>query len=660
MKFQRGLTTAILAALICLPFYGQEPKTEKQDTVKRSSAWTLNFPLGEHVPSTIDTLLYNYQRQAIPSMQTDEFLTTGNLGAPSLTLTFADRPERGAFFFDRNLQTWMQTGRTQKFYNVYIPMTLASYNFGGNRESNQDRLRAVFAGNVNRRIGIGAHIDYLYSKGAYNYQAVKDYIYGFSGYYLGDRYEFQGFWDQNNMLNKENGGITNDLYITDPAVLQGGVDKIEPKAIPTNLTTAQSRLHASQFYMNHAYKIGYWQDEVVNDTLNRQIYIPVVKFVYAMDWKRGRHNFLNLQATEAQKFWRNTYFNDSETRDRTTYSALSNTVGIQMLEGFKPWVKFGLSAYLTYENRRYTQFKADSLTDASGTLTPLPEFYGSMKHKASQNLLWAGGRIDKSNGKHLTYAAEAKFGIMGDVAADLLLSGEATGRFRLFGDTVMIGAKVSFRNDEPGYLLNHYISNHFIWDNDFGKKRSLDIGGSLTIPWTNTRLDIAFSNVQNLIYFDSVSMPRQAGKSIHVFMARLHQELHFGIWNWNNTLTYQACTDQNTLPLPALSIYSNMYLSFRAFRVLQMQIGVDCDYYTRYNGYSYQPATTVFTLQNGPKVGNYAFCNAYITAKLYRTRFFVLWSHVNQGWFGNNYFAMPGYPLNPRRLQFGLSVDFAN
>ena len=241
-----------------------------------------------------------------------------------------------------------------------------------------------------------------------------------------------------------------------------------------------------------------------------------------------------------------------------------------------------------------------------------------------------------------------------------MLAGKAEGKFRLLGDTVIISANASFKNEEPGYLLNHYISNHFIWNNDFGKTRTVALGGALTIPWTRTRIEVGFRNVQNLIYFDTVSMTRQAAKSIHVFTARLQQNLHIGIWNWNNTITYQACTDQTLLPLPALSIYSNMYLSFRAFRVLQLQIGVDCDYYTRYNGYLYQPATMTFHLQNGPKVGNYAFCNAYLTAKLYKTRFFVLWSHVNQGWFGSNYFSMPGYPLNPRRLQFGLCVDFAN
>ena len=46
--------------------------------------------------------------------------------------------------------------------------------------------------------------------------------------------------------------------------------------------------------------------------------------------------------------------------------------------------------------------------------------------------------------------------------------------------------------------------------------------------------------------------------------------------------------------------------------------------------------------------------------KLSKARFYVMFSHVNQGWFGNDYFSMPDYPLNPRRFQLGVSVDFAN
>ena len=103
-----------------------------------------------------------------------------------------------------------------------------------------------------------------------------------------------------------------------------------------------------------------------------------------------------------------------------------------------------------------------------------------------------------------------------------------------------------------------------------------------------------------------------------------------------------------------------MFLNFKAFKVLEAQIGIDCSYYTKYYAPAYQPATMTFHTQDEMKCGNYAFCNAYATMKLYKVRFYVLYSHVNQGWFSKNYFSLPHYPLNPRTLQFGLSVDFAD
>ena len=105
-----------------------------------------------------------------------------------------------------------------------------------------------------------------------------------------------------------------------------------------------------------------------------------------------------------------------------------------------------------------------------------------------------------------------------------------------------------------------------------------------------------------------------------------------------------------------------MYLFFKAFKDLYVQFGVDCNYYTRYYAPVYQPATMTFHIQDEMKIGNYPFMNVYLNnfVKLKKTRFFVMFSHVNQGWFSKEYFSMPHYPLNPRRLQFGISVDFAN
>ena len=246
------------------------------------------------------------------------------------------------------------------------------------------------------------------------------------------------------------------------------------------------------------------------------------------------------------------------------------------------------------------------------------------------------------------------------MAGDVRIDGNVSTHFRLLCDTVAVTAYGSFCNEEAPYLMNHYRSNHFAWDNNFGKTRRLRIGGLLDIPHTGTRIDVGVENVQNLIYFNGECLPVQAGGSVQVFSARLEQKLHTGILNWDNTVTYQTTSDDAVIPLPKLTIYSNLYLKFKVAKVLSVQFGIDCDYYTRYYGVGYQPATASFYNQREVKIGNYPFMNIYANMKLSKTKFFVMMSHVNQGMTGSNYFVLPHYPMNPRRFQVGLSIDFAN
>lgn len=663
-----------LIAVLCtaIDITAQESHVDTHpDTIKSASnkdkhgtAWTLVSPLGEHKKAEIDTLLYNYQRQAIPSMQSDAYATTGNLGAEGINMIYLDREATSEFYFEDALKAWTTRLPNQKLYNVYAPMTLVGYNFAGNKQNHTDRLNVQFAGNVNRKIGVSAFLDYLYSKGCYDAQATKDFSWGAGVYYTGNRYEMQALYNHLNFLNKENGGITDDLYITDPAAVQGGVASIEAKSIPVNLSATHNRLTGTQFFTTHAFKLGFWRDEQVNDTLTREIYVPVTKFVYSLKYEDRHRFFKNSNAAQGQAFWQNHYFNSSETQENTRYWTLSNAIGIEMIEGFQKWAKFGLSAYAEYELRRFSQptFLPMNLPEGEDTgLTPLPENVAVMPGRVTQSLLWAGGRLQRTQGTLLNYAADARFGLVGEAAGQLDLKGDIATNFKMLGDTVSIAADVHFANKMPSYFLRKYVANHFAWDNDFGKIRTFRVGGTLTIPWTRTTLSAGVENVQNYVYLNPQSLPEQHSGNVQVFAARLDQRLHFGIWNWNNAITYQATSHSDVIPLPSLSIYSNMYLAFKAFKVLDLQIGVDCDYYTSYKGLQYQPALMAFRVQDpetAQKVGNFAFCNLYATARLYKVRFYVLWSHFNQGWFGSNYFSLPHYPLNPRRLQLGLSVDF--
>ncbi len=648
----------ILSALII----GSIVATGKETVVEPSFAWRATPPLGLHEEATIDTSLIDYSRQAVPSeVVSPAYATTGNFGTEGINMLFFERAPISDFFFRDAMEAWLSSQRNMKFYNTRIPMTLLSYNTGGGREAAQDRLKAVFSGNINARAQIGANIDYIYSKGSYNNQAAKGLIWGFSGSYIGERYELQAYFNHWNFLNKENGGITDDLYITDPAELQGGSTSVDTKSIPTRLTNAHSRLKGTQLYINNRYKIGYWQEESSEedeDSIVRRTYIPVSSFIWTLKFDNGEHNFRNDNRSEAEEFWQNTYLRPT-TLDVTSYWSLTNTFGISLLEGFHKYAKAGLGAFVTHQIRRYTQ-TPDTLDHSDPEIfTPFPD--GTYPENGTENLLWVGAQLTKRQGSLLRYNVTGQFGLIGSAAADLKVEGDVSTRFRLFGDTVSITGYGAFRNEAAPYLMKHYISNHFMWDNDFGKTRSLRIGGILNIPHTKTRIDVGVENIQNHLYFNDRSMPTQHGGSVQVFSASLNQDFRFKALNWNNRVTYQTSSNQDVIPLPQLTVYSNLYLLFKVAKVLNVQFGIDCDYYTSYNALGYQPALMSFYNQREVKVGNYPFMNAYINMKLSRARFYVLFSHFNQGMFGgSNYFSAAHYPLNPRRFQMGISVDFAN
>lgn len=633
----------------------------KKVKVEPSYAWSISEPLGLHYESTIDTLFLNYHKSFIPSHQSTAWATTGNFGASGQNQIFFQRKPTSDFFFQDAIDSWLPSVATQRYYNTRIPMTIISHNTGGNKYSNQDRTQVLFSGNVDKKLQLGGAIDYIYSKGSYNYQADKNFRWSLFGSYIGDRYEMQTFFNSYNYLGKENGGITDDQYITDPAKVQGGETKVDNKSIPTYLTAAHSKMTGLEFYLNQSYNVGHYkyQRDSVTDTIIGRTYIPVTRFIWTADFKTSKHLFLNQNAAQDQSFFENSYLSLTGTDETTRYWRLRNTLGVSLLEGFNKYAKFGFSVYATHEMRRYKQV----VDTVSGKELPegLVELPVTIDPTKTQQLLWVGGQLTKQRGSILTYAATAQFGLLGDVSGDIDIEGSVTTRFKLFGDTVSLKAYGYFKNLEAPYLLKQFVSNHYAWDNKFSKVQRFRAGGVLNLPWIYTSINVGYETLNNYIYFNNNSLPEQSSSAVHVLNASLTNHLGFGIFNWDNEVTYQTSSNTTVLPLPKFSIFSNMYLKFRIARVLDVQVGVDCNYYTKYHAPAYNPAIMSFYNQSEIECGNFAFADVYANFKLKKARFYVMYSHANKGLFGgNNYFSIPHYPLNPGRFQLGISVDFVN
>ena len=142
---------------------------------------------------------------------------------------------------------------------------------------------------------------------------------------------------------------------------------------------------------------------------------------------------------------------------------------------------------------------------------------------------------------------------------------------------------------------------------------------------------------------------------------RVDQDLRLGIFNWDNQVVYQTSSNQEVIPVPKLSLYSNMYLKTKIVNELTLQLGVDAHYHTKYFVPGYEPALLQFYNQRERKIGNYPIATAYANMHLKQTRFYVMYYNLaSQFMDPKEYFSLPGYPVNPAGIRIGVSVNLHN
>ena len=269
-----------------------------------------------------------------------------------------------------------------------------------------------------------------------------------------------------------------------------------------------------------------------------------------------------------------------------------------------------------------------------------------------------GGVLSKQRGRIFKYNVLAEIDLLGYKIGDFLLKGDLGGFFKLWNDSIALVAKGYIRSDEPSKYYQYYRSNHFRWDNNFGKTYRTNIGGTFSVPTRHFSLNVSVENVSNLVYFDNAALPAQFGGNIQVLAANLKQDFNFGKFTLENNVVYQLSSQQNILPLPTLALFHSLYYHDLWFRVLSVQVGANVRYHTEYFAPAYMPATGQFYAQSETKIGNYPLINAYLNFHLKRTRFFFEYYNVNQLFMNGAYYSMPKYALNPAIFKMGISWNF--
>lgn len=105
-------------------------------------------------------------------------------------------------------------------------------------------------------------MDYLYGRGYYANQSSSEFNASVFGSYLSDKYELHLLAGSNHIKLRENGGITDDVYITNPESLPNSYQSTD---IPTVLSRAWTRVYSQNLFLTQRYNIGYYRAKAVEN-----------------------------------------------------------------------------------------------------------------------------------------------------------------------------------------------------------------------------------------------------------------------------------------------------------------------------------------------------------------------------------------------------------
>lgn len=635
------------------------------------SCWKIDRQFGNMTEVPVDTLQHDFQNTNDTGGPTGHYTYLGNLGSPRISHVFFERKDPEQFFFLDPYDFTVVEPEDVVYTNTKSPFTNLTYYKQGGSSDGEERFKAYFAVNANKRLGFGFNIDYVYGRGKYMNQSTALFNGNLFAYYLGDKYNMHFSFINDNLKVAENGGIVDDRYVTRPLDMAEGGKVYANDEIPTNLSQVWNHNTGYHAFLTHRYNVGFYRENPdAKDTVNTEIFVPVTSFLHTVKVDINRRKYISYDEAQNQQYFQNNYLTDVQ-RDETKQLAVKNTIGISLREGFNKWAKAGLTAFMSHEYRRFTM--TDTLARTPGQRIPTDYV---------ENTISAGGQLIKEQGQTLHYNVMGEIALVGEDAGQFQIQGKGDLNFRLFSDTVRLEANAYIKNLNPIFYYRHFHSKHYWWNNnDLSKIMRTRIEGRLSVDRWKTQLKAGVENIKNYTYLDNTSVKytetssgkevttykndvavKQNSGNIQVFSAALRQDFKLGIFHLDNEITYQKSSNQDVLPLPELTLYHNLYIKFGlAKKVLQIEMGADVRYFTQYYAPDYAPAIGQFYLQNKEtryKLGGYPLLNGYINLHLKRTRIFIAMYNLIQGQGEKSYFLAPHYPLNPRLLKFGLSWNF--
>lgn len=634
---------------------------------------------------------FNYNFYDYPFLKQDVGATwLGVAGSPVELYDFFKRDgDQDAIYF-RPYQSWTFTPETLPNYNTKTPYTELAYwgTLFANQEKEEANVKVLTTQNITPELNLTLQYTTFSGRGMLRREDISYRTFVTALNYTGKNYLMHAGYIYNRINKSENGGVTDLTMIRDTTV--------DAREIEVYLKEAESKMKTNTVYLDQSYRIPFnfieslkgrkerkleqaRRDSILasgdslaiaalkakeeaelaeaaqqkDSTINKDITSAFIG--HSSEFAVFRRSYVDKISTSdkyGRDFYDNCfYLNPTMSHDSMRVMRVDNKVFVRL----QPWKSDGIVSKLDVgigdKVLNFYSFRpSDYLTGPTNVI---------------QNSLYAYAGANGQYKKYFKWDAMGKYNFLGheindfEINANIALNIYPFRRHRNSPLTIRGHFETSLT--EPNYYDQHLYTNHFVWNNDFGKISTTKVEGNIAIPRWKMDASFGYALLSGNIYYDGKGIVRQNTSPMSIISANLHKD--FKIWKFHldHRLLFQYSSNPDVVTLPMLAVNLRYYLQFDVVKnVMKMQIGANGLYTTSWYAPAYNPAVGVFHNQHERRYGNCPYIDAFVNVQWKRVSLFIKVVNVNMGWPNKkkDYFSADGYINSQRAFKFGISWPF--
>ena len=596
----------------------------------------------------------NYHFYDYPFMRDDAGATwLGMPGSAVQQYNFFRRDKERSTSFYQAQESWTYNADNFTFYNTKTPYTELEYsgNLFSSKTLSADNFRVFTTQNILPSLNIALEMKRYGGAGTLKNEQTDNRTYFVSGNYLGKKYNAHAGFIFNKISRQESGGMVDNLWIRDTTV--------DVREINVNLAAATNSYRKMTVFLDQSYRIPF---DFIQKLRHRRDTAWTPSDSLNADGTTGFVGTSTEFSTYSKKYADNvsdalsTFYNDvfnihpSKSADSLRTLRLENRIFVRL----QPWKNDAIVSKV--EGGIGDRFQTFYLQDPDEVL------FKPSSHKWNSIYAYAG--VEGRFRRYLQWDASGQYTFAGQEVNDFSINANAALNFYPFRRHPQspISLKAHFETGlkSPDFYQQHFYSNHFRWENSFGKVSTTKINATLDIPRWQLKAEMGYALLANQVFYDTLGIVRQHGTPESVFTAGLTKNFVFGPVHLDNTALVQLSSNQDVLPLPTLALNLRWYAQFNIKKVLQLQLGANVRYTTLWYAPSYNPVTGTFSVQNKERYGNCPVFDVFINAQWKKCCLFLKLENAGNGWpmERKDYFTAHHYIQTSRVIKVGVSWPF--